>query len=94
MRTVKQKDSGSRQRTVRKQSRYLRNLAESLAMIAKVPEGRHLIAVIGSGNERSNIEALVTWISAKEKTLRSLRNIGIDPLDYLYAEFLSEVSNG
>lgn len=60
----------------------IRNLSESLAYIANIPNGRHLVAIIGNGNETSNIEALQTWIGNELKH-RGLSEV--NELDYLYA---------
>ena len=65
--------------------RKIRNLAESLAHIAGVAQGRHLVAMIGNGDEFSNVEALQTWLAFE------LRHCGLpenNELDYLYARLL------
>ncbi len=65
--------------------RRIRNLAESLAYIAGVAEGRHLVAMLGNGDEFSNVEALQTWVAFE------LENCGLpkgNELDYLYARLL------
>jgi hypothetical protein len=54
--------------------RYVRNLAESLMAKARIPDGRHLVAIIGTGMERSNAEALATWVE------RTMPIIGGDAL--------------
>jgi len=62
--------------------RRIRNLAESLAHLAEVSEGRQLVALIGNGDEFSNIEALQTWVALE------LKHCGLceeNELDYLYA---------
>jgi len=68
-----------------KKKRYTRNLAESLSLIAHIPEGKQLVCIIGAGNECNNIEALATWID------KELKNCTLDQcshLDYLFARFL------
>lgn len=65
--------------------RRIRNLAESLAHIAGVAEGRHLVAMLGNGDEFSNVEALQTWVAFE------MKNCGLpesNELDYLYARLL------
>lgn len=62
--------------------RKIRNLAESLAHIACVAEGRHLVSILGNGDEFSNVEALQTWVAFE------LKHCGLaedSELDYLYA---------
>ena len=62
-----------------------RNLAESLAHIAGVAEGRHLVALIGNGDEFSNIDALQTWVAFELKRCSLAED---NELDYLYARLL------
>ena len=62
--------------------RRTRNLAESLAHLIEVSEGRQLVSLIGRGDEYSNIEALQTWVELE------LKHCGLcqeNELDYLYA---------
>ena len=69
----------------KQKKRYTINLAESLSCIARIPEGKQLVCIIGKGTERNNIEALTTWID------KELKNCTLDQrshLDYLYARFL------
>jgi hypothetical protein len=62
--------------------RRTRNLAESLAYLAEVSEGRQLVALIGNGDEFSNIEALQTWVAFELKNCNLSEE---SELDYLYA---------
>jgi len=64
---------------------YARNLAESLSYIARIPEGKQLVCIVGKGNERNNMEALATWI---DKELKNCSLEQCSHLDYLYARFL------
>ena len=70
--------------------RKIRNLAESLAHIANVSEGRQLAALIGSGDEHSNIEALQTWIALELKHYELSEE---NKLDYLYARLFMVLSD-
>lgn len=65
--------------------RYTRNLAESLSLIARIPDGKQLVCILGKGDESNNLEALSTWINNELKicTLDQCSH-----LDYLYARFL------
>lgn len=76
------------QQQSRQEYRHYSNLAESLATIAHIPAGKHLVAILGEGSEATNIEALTIWIYTKRSQLQTLEGTGIDPLDYLYAELL------
>lgn len=65
--------------------RKITNLADSLALLGRIPEGSQLVAIIGKGSERSNIEALRTWVG------KELKQCGLceeNELDYLYARLL------
>ncbi len=76
------------QNHTKQKKRYTRNLAESLSCITRVPEGMQLVCIIGEGNERSNIEALTTWID------KELKNCTLDQcshLDYLYARLMQKL---
>ena len=50
------------QQQVAQRKRYAQNLAESLMAKLQIPQGRHLIALLGTGMEHSNVEALTIWI--------------------------------
>jgi len=65
--------------------RYTRNLAESLSLITRIPDGKQLVCILGKGDESNNLEALSTWINNELKicTLDQCSH-----LDYLYARFL------
>lgn len=65
--------------------RKIRNLAESLAHIANIAQGRHLVAILGNGDEFSNIEALQTWVAFELKHCSLAES---NELDYLYARLL------
>ena len=65
--------------------RKVRNLAEALACISEIPEGRQIVSIVGNGDERSNVEALQTWVAFE------LKHCGLcesNELDYLYARLL------
>lgn len=40
----------------------VRKLAESLGLALNIPAGSQLVMVLGTGNERTNLEALETWV--------------------------------
>lgn len=62
--------------------RRARNLADALAYIARIPQGHALVALIGHGNERTNLEALQTWVDFELKQCGLCED---NELDYLYA---------
>lgn len=65
--------------------RKISNLTDSLIVIAGITEGRQLIEMIGAGHERSNTEALHTWVAFE------LKHCGLcedNQLDYLYARLM------
>lgn len=78
-------NSINKQTHERKEKRYIHNLAEALFCIARIPEGRQLACILGTGDERSNKEALTTWI---EKELKHCSLDKPSHLDYLYARLL------
>mgnify|MGYP000123582547 CR=1 FL=1 len=70
--------------------RRIRNLAVSLAHLANVSEGRQLVALIGNGDEHSNIEALQTWVTFELKHCELSEE---NKLDYLYARLFMVLSD-
>lgn len=58
-------------------------LADMLALEAHIqPEARHLVPILGKPGDRTNLDALRSWIA---RELARLDLSGIDVLDYLYA---------
>lgn len=45
-----------------RERRMIRNMAGALNTAFQVPEGRGLVLHLGLGGERSNLEALETWV--------------------------------
>jgi hypothetical protein len=65
--------------------RRTQNLAAALASIAGIADGRHIVSLIGKGDERSNLEALNTWVAFE---LKHCKLADENQLDYLYARLL------
>ena len=64
-------------------NRRVRQLATTMAGLMYIrPEGIELIELIGTGEERNNLEALQYWI---KQELHGVKLADIEPLDYLYA---------
>lgn len=45
-----------------RERRMIRNVASALNAAFQIPEGRGLVLHLGLGGERSNLEALETWV--------------------------------
>jgi len=70
------------QQTRTSQRRY-QQLADELAMEAHIqPEAKHLVSILGKSGDRTNLDALATWIACE---LAKLDLSGIDVFNYLYA---------
>jgi len=63
------------QQQASERKRYAQNLAESLMAKLQIPQGRHLVALLGTGMEHSNVEALTIWVQ------RTLPLIGDDAIN-------------
>ncbi len=72
----------------RMDKKYVRNLAATLARLARIPLDHSLVALLGKGTEKDNADALESWVA------RELARCNLDdgdPLDYLYARVLCEL---
>ena len=47
----------------------IRQIAESVNLLANLPKGDALVHLIGNGNEASNLEALGSWVQEQEDLL-------------------------
>lgn len=53
--------------------RQIRRLANALGVAAQIPEGDHLVLILGEGSERCNREALITWVIRQFPQVEHLR---------------------
>lgn len=44
--------------------RQIARIVSNLMIVLRIPDGNHLVMFFGSGHERSNREALITWVSS------------------------------
>jgi len=51
-----------KQQQAAQHKRYAQNLTEALMAKLQIPQGRHLVAILGTGMEHSNAEALTIWV--------------------------------
>jgi len=76
----------ARQRTVR-------NLAISLmAMLHINPDGRELVAICGSGDERNNAEAIHHWLGQETCCASCIRTCSFKALQKNFLNFLIDVT--
>ena len=45
--------------------RQTRRLAQALQVAFRIPAGRDLVGVLGRGEERDNLEALIVWVEQR-----------------------------
>lgn len=66
----------TRQRLLRcgKDAQFVRNLASALTVAMNLPRGNQLVMVLGAGDERSNGEAMETWVRVQLAPLRDMTN--------------------
>jgi hypothetical protein len=68
------------------QKREFRLLAELLARQLHVTHGTHLISLLGSGDEKTNLDAIAFWLAKQGEYLEEVKALQIDPLNHLYNE--------
>ena len=66
-----------------REHQYLKHLISALSHYLENPQGCELICVLGSGNEKSNSQALATWVVYHRDEIFEQRLNGRSPLDYL-----------
>ena len=66
--------------------REFRMLAQLLAQQFHVTQGSQLVALLGSGDERNNIEAIAYWLAEHGHYIEHMKAIRIDPLNRLHNE--------
>ncbi|MEY8239138.1 MAG: hypothetical protein RPT25_02255 [Cycloclasticus sp.] len=66
--------------------REFKMLAQLLAQQLHISQGDHLVLFLGSGDERSNVDAIAYWLAEKGQYIESMKAIQIDPLNRLYDE--------
>lgn len=54
--------------------RFVRNLASALTVAMNITPGNQLVMALGAGDERSNTEALETWVQLQLVPLRGMTN--------------------
>ncbi|QWV13890.1 hypothetical protein ABWH88_09935 [Marinobacter adhaerens] len=52
----------------------VRNLGSSIAVAMNLAPGNQLVLLLGAGDERTNREALETWVRLQLPTLRGMTN--------------------
>ncbi|WP_449285366.1 hypothetical protein [Marinobacter sp. PE14] len=57
-----------------KDVRFVRNLASALTVAMNITPGNQLVMALGAGDERSNTEALETWVQFQLVPLRGMTN--------------------
>ena len=73
------------------QRRQYQELAEELALEGHIePWARQLVPLLGKRGDRTNLEALTTWVAHEVATLDF---IGADVLDRLYARLAVVLDN-
>ena len=50
-------------------NRKAQQIANSINLLAQLPEGDALVQVLGDGSENSNVEALKHWVEGQEDLL-------------------------
>lgn len=54
--------------------KHVRNLASALSVAMNIAPGNQLVMVLGAGDERSNQEAIETWVKLQLAPLRGMTN--------------------
>ena len=48
---------------------FYRRLAKTLMLVLSIPQGDELVMIFGTGQERSNLEAIANWIGSLENEI-------------------------
>lgn len=75
------------------QKREFRLLAELLAQQFHVRQGRHLVGLLGNGDEHNNVEAIAYWLAEKGEYIEDMKALQVDPLNHLHNELGKELIN-
>ena len=68
-------------------NRKAQQIANSINMVAQLPEGDALVHILGDGDESSNIEALSHWVQMQIDLL------SIDKADYMIEKLVHRLHN-
>jgi hypothetical protein len=66
--------------------REFRMLATLLAQQFHVSHGDHLVPLLGSGDERSNVDAIAYWLAEHGHYIENMKALKVDPLNRLHNE--------
>ncbi|MEY8241888.1 MAG: hypothetical protein RPT25_16190 [Cycloclasticus sp.] len=75
-----------KQTKLRAQKREFRMLAQLLAQQFHVSQGDQLVLLLGSGDERSNVEAIAYWLAEHGHYIEHMNARKVDPLNRLHNE--------
>ena len=68
------------------QKREFRMLATLLAHQFHVSVGDHLVPLLGSGDEHSNVDAIAYWLAEHGHYIENMKTLKVDPLNRLHNE--------
>lgn len=68
-------------------NRKAQQIANSINMVAQLPDGDALVHILGDGDENSNIEALSHWIQMQVDIL------SIEKADYMLEQLVHRLHN-
>ncbi len=66
--------------------REFRMLATLLAHQFHVTQGDHLVPLLGSGDEHSNVDAIAYWLAEHGHYIENMKALKVDPLNRLHNE--------
>lgn len=67
--------------------RKAQRIANSINLLAQLPDGDSLVFVLGTGSEASNVEALTSWIEGQADLL------SIEQPDYMIEQLIHRLHN-
>ena len=68
-------------------NRKVQQIANSINMVAQLPDGDALVQILGDGNESTNIDAVSHWVQSQEDLL------SIDKADYMLEQLVHRLHN-
>ena len=75
------------------QKREFRMLAQLLAQQFHIHQGRHLVGLLGNGDEHNNVEAIAYWLAEKGEYIEEMKVLHVDPLNHLHNELGKKLIN-
>lgn len=75
------------------QIREFRLMAQLLAQQFHINHGDNLVRLLGNGDQRNNLEAIIYWLAEEREHIEEMKALQLDPLDHLRNELNKKLIN-